>query len=212
MSSEAKIIAKGDGGFTVIWSEQVEDRWELYGRDFQTRNEAAAFVRSKGMDVESAAQTATREAESVLDPTLDFVTGVAYTKAEHWDDAARSFESAARGNPNDAQTRHYLGVAYCRLERLDEGARELELAVKLDPDAAEAHHHLGIAYIQQGHTEEAAREFETVVKLQPDDGAGHYMLALAYGALRRFPESIREARRAVDLGHGPAQELLDGAE
>ena len=212
MSNEAKIVAKGDGGFMVIWSEQVEDRWELYGRDFQTRDEAAAFVRSKGMDLESAAQAETREAETALDPTMDIVAGVAYAKAEHWDDAARSLESAARGNPKDAQTRHYLGVAYCQLERLEDGVRELEVAVQLDPDASEAHHHLGIAYIQQGHTQEAASEFETVVRLQPDDGEGHYMLALAYGALRRFPDSVREAQRALDLGHEPARELLDASQ
>jgi len=213
MSDEAQIIAKGDGTFMVMWTEQVEsDRWEMYGRDFQTREEATAFVRSKGMELESEGESAARKTETALDPTVDFLAGVAYAKAEHWEDAVRAFESATRGNPDDSQTRHYLGVAYCQLERLEEGARELEAAVRLDPKASDARRQLGIAYIRQGQHQEAARELEAVVRLKPSDGEAHFILACAYGGLENISESLREAHRAVELGYGPAQELLKGME
>jgi hypothetical protein len=55
---------------------------------------------------------------------------------------------------------------------------------------------------------EAVRAFEAVVRLRPDDGEAHYVLALAHGLSQNFADSIREARRAAELGHGPAKELL----
>jgi len=243
VSGKATIVPKGDGTYMVMWWEQVGDRSDMYGRDFPTREAAVAFVRGKGMEVESEAEGAAREAETALDPMVALMAGIAYAQAEHWDDAARAFESAARRNPNDAQTRRHLGVTYCQLDRLDEGVRELQAAVRLDPQAADAHHHLGIAYLRQKRWEEAARALQEVLRLEPDsvracrelglallkggelsraaeeferylqqqadDAEAHFLLACAYGRLTNIPKSLREARRAVDLGYGPAQKLLD---
>jgi tetratricopeptide (TPR) repeat protein len=210
MSGKAIIAPKGDGTYMVMWWEQVGDRSDMYGRDFRTREEARAFARSKGLEVESEAESTAREAEAAVDPTLAFVTGVAYAKAEHWDDAARAFESAARRNPKDAQTRRYLGMAYLELERLDDAVREAEAAVRLDPKVAEAHHLLGITYTRQQRWDDAARAFESAVRLEPGSARAHRDLGVALlksGELGRSVEELERYLKQED-GDGEAHYLL----
>jgi hypothetical protein len=95
----------------VLWNEEAESgRWELYGRDFQTREEAEAFVRSKGIEVKPEEDDTAGETDTEGDVAVDLLAGMAYAKAEHWADAARAFESVIRKDPAEAQARHYLGV------------------------------------------------------------------------------------------------------
>ncbi len=77
MIGDATISEKGDGTFMVLWNEEAESgEWNLYGRDFETREEAGAFVRSMGREVRTEEDDSGGEAETEEDLGVDRLAGM----------------------------------------------------------------------------------------------------------------------------------------
>ena len=82
MIGDATISEKGDGTFMVLWNEEAESgEWNLYGRDFETREEAEAFVRSMGREVRTEEDDDGDEPEPREDLAADLPAGSAQATA-----------------------------------------------------------------------------------------------------------------------------------
>jgi tetratricopeptide (TPR) repeat protein len=103
------------------------------------------------------ATTAEREFRALADayPTFSgplLNLGILQVKAGHFEDAAKTLNSAVERNANNAQAFNQLGIAYRKLGRFKDADGAYQKAVQIDPNYAIAYLNLGVLcdlYLQQ---------------------------------------------------------------
>ena len=85
---------------------------------------------------------------SAEDP--DYLAGRKAFEAKNWHSAIKSFSSAAKRNPRNADIQNYLGYAYRKTGKLDLAFTHYNLALALNPRHRGAHEYIGEAYLIKG--------------------------------------------------------------
>ena len=129
----------------------------------------------------------------------------------------QEYKTAARLNPNDADTLYALGKLQYRAKLFSDAQNSFESCVTLRPDFTSAHFNRGMSLVQLGDKAKALDAFKAAVATKKDFADGYYMMGYLLrdkgdtaGALDAFklaaqfaPDECRLPPRAGLGVHGP---------
>jgi len=125
--------------------------------------------------------------------------GLAYWRAERYDEAVAAFQKALEIDPYSFEIRSNLGVLYLQMGRLEEGIAENQNALEIYPEATEAMVNIGSAYIQQQNWEGALKYLQMAIEKKSDMVPALTNLVTVLIALNRIDEAIDVGKKAVSL-------------
>ncbi|HYG89063.1 MAG TPA: tetratricopeptide repeat protein [Azospirillum sp.] len=136
----------------------------------------------------------------------EFAVGTAHYRAGRLDEAARSWQLAARRAPADPKTLWNLGIVLKDLSAWPKAAAVWRAALALAPADVRAHRNLALALHGQGRLDEAVPAYRRVIALHAAgiaDGASGmgevwWNLGVALKALRRWPECAAVWRKVAE--------------
>lgn len=105
-----------------------------------------------------------------FDPTdwiVAYLEGLCWYEMKKYEDAARSFQKAARLAPGIADVRAWLGATLHQLKRRTEGIEQLTEAIHADEYFLEAYYLRGLLRFEDGRFGDARVDFANCVKLRP---------------------------------------------
>ena len=124
--------------------------------------------------------------------------GLAHHRADRLDEAAASFQAAARRDPRAAQAWRMLGLIAQQQGRFAESLEPTRRALALERAASDLSN-LANALTRLGRTEEAAAAAREAVELDPGLAAAQANLGVALRALGRREAAAEHFRRAAQL-------------
>jgi len=77
----------------------------------------------------------------------EYAAGKLAIESRDWNAAIKSFSSAARRAPKNADIQNYLGYAHRNAGKLDAAFKHYQRALELDPKHRGAHEYIGEAYL-----------------------------------------------------------------
>ncbi len=119
----------------------------------------------------------------------DFDAGFRAIEAQHWAEAVRRLEPAARRHPRSADVFNLLGFAHRKLGDLPASFRHYHRALEIDPEHRGVHEYIGEAWLMQGNVTRARQHLRELEFLCKAECAEYHELARA---IREF-----EARTAA---------------
>ncbi len=125
--------------------------------------------------------------------------GTAYMNQQLFEKALRSFEEAAKADPQLPIARVNQGVALIGLGKVDAAKQILSAAVKENPKDPYAWYNLGLAAKNTSDITPAITAFHRVTELDPADPDAWYFLGTVYSQSRQFPEAIQSFQHALQL-------------
>lgn len=125
--------------------------------------------------------------------------GMAYDRAEMYENAVEEFNEALRLDPDYIEVLNNLAVTYHRMGLVDEAIERLKEALRLRPGYPEALCNLGNIYASAGKFGEALAEFEAALTLHSNNALVHYSLGNIYTEQEKLPDAIGEFQEAVRL-------------
>jgi tetratricopeptide (TPR) repeat protein len=145
-----------------------------------------------------------------LDPKLaeaSYVLGLCLNDRDHYADAVRAFEEAARYAPAMTAPREALAQLYRHLGRPHEALTQLEALAQLEPDRPERQAAIGLAHARAGHTDTALAVLGRATERYSDNAIVYLTLGrvwLEAAEPRRDRAGLRKAAEALEpLTHGP---------
>lgn len=132
-------------------------------------------------------------------------------------EAAESFQSFVRLQPDHAPAWLLLGVTQQRLDRPTEAVPALERALELDPGNGTARLELADALLRSGRPREALGAFQALARLDPEKPQVLLGLGLSYTELSRADAAAlarttpQSAYHALILGHAAQAQRRDRA-
>jgi len=118
--------------------------------------------------------------------------GLVDIRSQHWQEAAKEFESELNITPDDPIAKYHLGFVYLQLAKTEEAARLFREVVQAHPNYANAQYELGKVLLDKGQTREAVTHLEAAAHLSPDADYIHYQLQAAYRKEDRLAEADHE--------------------
>jgi tetratricopeptide (TPR) repeat protein len=118
--------------------------------------------------------------------------------------ARKHLEAAYRAAPNDADINYFLGVYFSQTNDWNQAKDHWLKAIDLDPNYCLALLSLSERFLSEDQPAEAITFAQKAVEAEPTSWRGHASLAGAYFQQGSSGESIREAERALQLGHQQA--------
>lgn len=161
------------------------------GKELLDRGDTAAAIK----ELEQAALKDPRSRDA------QFNLGLAYARAERYQDAAEAFETALTMEA-DVNTYSNLGVIYYKMGRMNDALAQYQEALKLKPDDTEVRANMAAAYVQLGRIDEAQAEYEKIVTLSPALAEAYYGLGVTYGAKGDNQKAIAAFERFLELDTG----------
>jgi len=132
--------------------------------------------------------------------SLFYTSGIAFHRADKWDDAEVSFERALELQPDQPYVLNYLGYSWIEMGRNTARAkRMIEKAVEQRPDDGYIVDSLGWVHYTIGDYEAAVIQLERAVELRPQDPTINDHLGDAYWKVGRYNEARFQWRRALSL-------------
>jgi tetratricopeptide (TPR) repeat protein len=125
--------------------------------------------------------------------------GTAYMNQQLFEKALKSFEEAAKADPQLQIARINQGVALLNLGRVDEAKQIFTDAAKESPKDPYAWYDLGLAAKTTSDSTTAITAFRHVTELDPDDPDAWYFLGTVYSQIRQFPEAIHAFQHTLQL-------------
>ena len=125
--------------------------------------------------------------------------GTAYMNQQLFEKGLKSFEEAAKADPQLQIARVNQGVALLGLGRVDAAKQILSAAAKENPKDPYAWYNLGLAAKNTSDLAPAIMAFRHVNELDPGDADGWYFLGTVYSQSRQFPEAIQAFQHALQL-------------
>jgi len=120
--------------------------------------------------------------------------------------AARShLDTVYRLAPGNPDVNYAFGIYCIETNELDRAKEYLEKVVNLDPKHAGALRSLGIVFLFKNTPVEAAAYLKRATESEPTSWRAHALLADASLRLGSVDESVLQAERALELGHGQAE-------
>jgi tetratricopeptide (TPR) repeat protein len=120
-------------------------------------------------------------------------------------DARHHLDAVYRSAPGDADANFLFGVYSSQLNDWVHARSYWEKVLALFPNHLGALLSLGGALMQDSKPNEAAHYLIRAVEAEPTSWRAHAVLADAYLRLGRLEDSIDQAERALELGHGQAE-------
>ena len=102
--------------------------------------------------------------------------GEIYDSRKLSDDAMREYKTAARLNPEDADTLYALGKLQYRAKLFSDAQKSFEGCVALRPDFTRAHFNRGMSLVQLGDKTHAIDAFKSAIATKKDDADSYYMV------------------------------------
>ncbi len=131
------------------------DRWQEVADPSQLLNEGANQMSAGNFD--RAIELLLRASEEMGHlEAVWYNLGIAYYRAERWEEAFQALDRAAALNAGRVESSFFSGLALVALERWEEALSRLLRTVELDPERGLAHYNLWVCYKALGHEEEAA--------------------------------------------------------
>ncbi len=116
-----------------------------------------------------------------------------------YNDAERSWRTAAQLEPRNFDAQYGHGFSLHLLNRLTEAVRAYLRALIIRPDDFDANLNLATAYFQLNEAMQALPYAEKAVDLNPADGPAHANLGAIYSELERHVDAVREYEAAAEL-------------
>ena len=123
-------------------------------------------------------------------------------------EARKRLDAVYRVAPSDTETNFLLGVYWSQMQDWAQARSFLEKVLLLSPNHLGALLSLGGTLVQEQKPAEAAYYFGRAVEAEPTSWRAHAALADARMRQGLLRESIHEAERALELGHGQAEIVL----
>jgi tetratricopeptide (TPR) repeat protein len=157
-----------------------------------------------------AAASSNSSAVVVLAPKLQKELGKALEalRTNKFTEARKHLDVVYRAAPSDAETNFLLGIYSLRLNDLEQARSFLEKVLSSSPNHFGALLALGGVFLEIGKVVEASQYLSRAVEAEPTSWRAHGALADAYLRRSLLEESIREAERSLELGHGQADAML----
>jgi tetratricopeptide (TPR) repeat protein len=125
--------------------------------------------------------------------------GTAYMNQQLFEKALKSFEEAAKADPQLVIARINQGVALIGLGKVDAAKLVLSAAAKENPKDPYAWYNLGLAAKNTSDIATAITAFQRVNDLDPGDADAWYFLGTVYSQNRQFSEAIQAFHHALQL-------------
>jgi predicted Zn-dependent protease len=119
-------------------------------------------------------------------------------------DARNHLDAVYRSAPGDADANFLFGVYSSQMNDWVHARNYWEKVLALYPNHLGALLSLGGALMRESKPNEAAQYLNRAVEAEPTSWRAHAVLADAYLRQGRLEESINQAERALELGHGQA--------
>jgi tetratricopeptide (TPR) repeat protein len=123
-------------------------------------------------------------------------------------EAHKHLDAVYRVAPTDAETNFLLGVYSSQMNEWVQAKSSFENVLSLSPNHLGALLALGAVLVHEQKLDEAARYFVRAVAAEPTSWRAHAALADVYMRQGSLDDSIREAERALELGHGREENVL----
>jgi tetratricopeptide (TPR) repeat protein len=123
--------------------------------------------------------------------------GMAYAKAERYEEAVNSYRRTIALNPNADVAYQGMGYALNKLSRYEEALEAFRKAIELYPGNVEAHRNLGEAYAHLGDWAAAAQSLKQAIKLKPDYIPAFLDLGSAYQNLHQYKAATEVYQKVI---------------
>jgi serine/threonine-protein kinase len=127
--------------------------------------------------------------------------GIALHNNKDLEGAFRHLTRALELDPTDAAAHHNLARLLAHVKDRDGAVQHLTKAVKLDPNNAEHHYNLGLVLYQKKDLVSATPHLTRAIDIDPNHAQAHYIIGWVYVEQGKFADSVREFRRADELGY-----------
>jgi tetratricopeptide (TPR) repeat protein len=132
-------------------------------------------------------------------PRAHYFAGQAYTRWEHWPEAAAEFQAELGIAPGDADAMYGLGFVYLQQSKVDDAARLFEQVIAAHPNHANSQYQIGKILLDRGQLSDAVDHLEVATRLNPQADYMHYQLQIAYRKESRIADADRELDIYRDL-------------
>jgi tetratricopeptide (TPR) repeat protein/peroxiredoxin len=135
--------------------------------------------------------------------------GANFFQRGYFEQAAASFQLAAKDDPSSAEACYGLGSALLNLQKVAEARESFERATRLKAGypntVANAWNNLGLLDTREGRTQEAVRFFQQALQSSPDHLIALNNLGNAFRALKRWDEAGKVFERALSVDPADAE-------
>lgn len=125
------------------------------------------------------------------------------------DEAEEFLLFAIKQQPQDDQLYQMLGTFYLNNNSPNKALTQLERATKINSANSIAHHGLGLLYAQvQGEHKKAISHFSKAIESSEASPDAFFNRGCSYMILQSMDKAEADLRKAVELGHPKAEEML----
>ena len=134
--------------------------------------------------------------------------GVAFLKAQRFDEAIGVFTKVTTADPGNARAIYYRGMARYYKGDLDQAIADYTLALKNKPDLLEVYTSRGVAFFNKGDYQRAQKDLDLALEKRPDDANAinqkAWMLSVSPDSrYRDGKKALALARKAINIKTSP---------
>lgn len=134
--------------------------------------------------------------------------GIAFLKAQRFDEAINVFSRVIKADPGNAKAAYYRGMARYYKGDLDPAISDYSIALKKDPGLLDAYTSRGVAFFRKGDYQRAQKDLDFILKKNPDNANAinqkAWMLAVCPDPRYRDGKKALElSRKAINIKTTP---------
>jgi tetratricopeptide (TPR) repeat protein len=134
--------------------------------------------------------------------------GVAFLKAQRFDEAVKVLSKAIQDNPDNAKAIHYRGMAFYYQGNIDQAITDYTRALEIQPDLTQVYTSRGVALFRRGDYQRAKQDLTLAFSKNPKDANAlnqmAWMLAVCPDKqYRNGKKALDLARRVINLKTTP---------
>ena len=134
--------------------------------------------------------------------------GLAYLKAEKFDDAIVSYTKAIGIDPEDDDVYFYRGLAYSRSKQHEKALADYCKAIGLNPNNTAYYTKRGDLLIELQHFDRAISDFSHVIETTPSDPYAYYRRGWIYYDMEKYQLALMNFSKLAEL-HPDRDEIQD---
>lgn len=122
--------------------------------------------------------------------------------------ALRFINIALQLAPNDIKSLRRRSYVYIAKRQIRQAKHDMDKAIELNHSDYDSYKGMDDVLLQQRRFEEIAAYWKKYIALKPNDSRAYFERAGTYYHMKRFDLAVKDARKAVKLGHPNAEESL----